>query len=138
MIRVVLLSLVPFLACCAPVTAAAPPHVVHGQPVDYQWDATIDARAGAYVDEAGRCVVLVHPDHWWGLAPVVQHWTLRHEIAHCEGATSEIEADCAAVQGMRLAPTQIAELVAHVQSMRAGPTHPPGAERAANILECVP
>lgn len=126
------------LVGCAPVTAAAPPYVVHGQPVEYRWDATLGARAGAYVDETGRCVVLVHPDHWWGLAPVVQHWTLRHEIAHCEGAASELEADCAAVQGMRLAPTQLATLVAHAQSMRASHRHPPGAARAARILECAP
>lgn len=126
------------LAGCAPVTASAPPYVVHGQPVEYRWDATIGARAGAYVDETGRCVVLVNPEHWWGLAPVVQHWTLRHEIAHCEGAASEIDADCAAVRSMRLAPTQLATLVAHVQTMRASRRHPPGAARAARILECAP
>lgn len=133
------LALCVVVCGCAPVTAHAPPYVVHGSPVEYRWDATRPGNAGSYTDpETGRCVVLVNPDTWHNLSPVVQHWTLLHELAHCEGAVGELAADCYAVARLAPAPSDLAALVAHVSTYPASYSHPPGAQRAARILECAP
>lgn len=127
------------VACSPPVTVAPPPTWVAHAPVVYEYDATLRGHAGSYTDpHTGVCHVLLHPDRWGGLPAIVQHWTIGHEIAHCRGARSETEADCAAVRALTPTPADLATLVAHVQAYPASPVHPPGAVRAARILECSP
>lgn len=127
------------LSGCVPVHASAPPYAVAGVPVEYRWDATLRGNAASYTDpDTGRCVVLVDPDTWGDLPPVVQHWTLLHELAHCEGAATELDADCAAARRLRAAPADLAALAAHVHDYPASDRHPTGAERAVAILRCAP
>lgn len=137
MIRLALAA--SLLAGCVPVTAAAPPYAVAGVAVEYRWDSALHGNATSYTDpDTGRCIVLVDPDTWGELPPVVQHWTLLHELAHCEGAATELEADCVAAGRLRVGDVDLAALAAHVHDYPASDRHPDGAARAAEILRCAP
>lgn len=133
------LALALCTGCMGPVLIAPPPAWVGSLPVAYEWDDRPRGNAASYTDpETGQCVVLIHPERLPLLGPEAQHWTLLHEIAHCAGARSELDADCDATESLALAPASLATLVAHVQDYPASDRHPPGAVRAARILECAP
>ena len=128
------------VGCARGAVLVAPPPIWAGHlPVAWQYDERVRGHAGSYVDpHTGQCHVLLHPERFGALDPVVQHWTIAHEVAHCEGAGTELHADCDAVRALAPAPADLATLVAHVAAYPESDVHPPGAQRAAELLECAP
>ena len=123
-------ALALLLAACAP-SMAPPPHSVAGVAVEYR-AAPYGAHGAAYYDGTtpvvGLRVADLHPAHQW--------FVLAHEWCHLEGAETETGADCCAARYLRSLGVPVVGVVAALQEYDAGPLHPPGAVRAAVVIDC--